>query len=275
MTLVEATRRERAASIAFWLVVIGIAVVTRWRWSQLVAPHTPFVAWDTQVFQQIAELPPGPGLVVSSKPLIVPLIYRAAHNDSLQIIGFQAELSFWSWLILTASTVHAMRRRWVRVVAACVGAAFVLEPVRVGLTGSLMPESVDDSLMALCAAGAIALVRLTGRARIAAAAATGVAMLAWLFTRDTNAFIAVTAAAAALTIWRAWRTRAAALAGLVAVCAANLPVVGGRGPRAAAVPACVASGVHAAQRVPDAQQPRAAGRARNARGRAQGAPAVP
>lgn len=211
---------ERLWSVALWLVIIAIAVVTRWRWSQLIAAHTPFVEWDTKVFRQIAELPPGPGLVVSSKPLIVPLVYRATHNDALQIIGFQAELSFWAWLILTVSTVHALRRRWVRLLAACAGAAFVLEPVRVGLTGSLMPESVNDSLLALCAAGAIALVRLTGRARIAAAGVTGLTVLAWLFTRDTNAFIAVTAAALALTVWRAWRSRAVALAGLVAACAA-------------------------------------------------------
>jgi hypothetical protein len=198
-----------------------IAIATRWRFGQLVDAHTPFVEWDTQVFEQIAELPLSPGLVVSSKPLIVPLVYRAAHNDALRIIGFQAELSFWAWAILTASVTYAVRRRWVRLLAAGIGAAFLLEPMRIGFTGSLMPESVNDSLLALCAAGAIALVRLTGPARRAAAVATGVLTIAWLFTRDTNAFIAMTAAALAMIIWRGWRSRAAwGLSALVAVCAA-------------------------------------------------------
>jgi hypothetical protein len=173
------------------------------------------------VFQQIAELPLGPGLVVSSKPLIVPLVYRMAHNDSLRIIAIQAELSFWAWAILTASVVYAVQRRWVRLLAACVGAAFVLEPMRVGFTGSLMPESVNDSLLALCAGGVIAVVRLAGRARIAAAVATGVVVLAWLFTRDTNAFIAVVAAGLAMAIWRGWRSSAAwAMTALTVACAA-------------------------------------------------------
>lgn len=197
----------RLRQLAFWLAVTAIAVATRWYWSRLVSVHTPFIEWDTQVFRQIAELPLSLHLLTTSKPLVVPLLYRIAHNDANLIIEYQAELSFFTWSVLTASAAWAVRRRWVRLLAVCGGAAFVLAPVRVGFTGSLMPESVNDSLLALCIAGVIASTRMTGRARVLAATATGVIAVAWLFTRDTNAFIAVTAAFVAMIVLRGRASR--------------------------------------------------------------------
>jgi hypothetical protein len=203
----EPAGRERWRRIAFWAAIAVIAVATRWRWSQLIAAQAPFTDWDTQVFQQIADLPFGPGLLIQSKPLIVPLVFRAAHNDPLAILGFQAELSFWAWAALTASVGRTMQRRWVRLLATVAGAAWILAPTRVGFTASLIPESVNDSLLALSVASVLLVVQLRGAARAAAAAATGVIVLGWLLTRDTNVFIATTAVALAMVIWRGWRTR--------------------------------------------------------------------
>jgi hypothetical protein len=210
-----------ARRIAVWLAIAAVVVGTRWRWSQLVDPQTPFVEYDTQAFRQIAELPFGLDLVTAAKPLVVPLVYRAAHNDANAIVGFQAELSFVSWTILAAALALSVRRRWLRAAVIGLGVCLVLEPTRVGLVASLMPESIHDSLLALGLAGGLAVVRLRGAPRIAAAVATGVVAAAWLFTRDTNAFIAIAAAGLAMTIWRGWRSRrACVLAGLAVAASA-------------------------------------------------------
>jgi len=63
--------------------------------------------------------------------------------------------------------------------------------------------------MALSIAGLLAVVRLTGRPRIAAAVATGVLGLAWLYARDVNLVIALTATGLAMVVWRGWTSRTA------------------------------------------------------------------
>jgi hypothetical protein len=208
MQLSALAARPVVRRVAFAIAIAAVAVATRWRWDQLIAAqHTPYVDFDTQIFQQIADQPFSLALVGSSKPLVVPLVYRAAHNDSTAITRFQAELAFVAWAVLTAALALAARRRWVRALAIAIGVCFVLAPPRVGFATSLMPESIGDSLAALLIAAAIGLVRLRGRPRIACAVAAGLLALSWLFARDTNAIILVVATGLAIVIWRGWRTR--------------------------------------------------------------------
>lgn len=120
--------------------------------------------------------------------------------------------------MLTVAIALVARRWWTCAAAIGVGVAFVLAPARVGYTGSLLPESINDSVMALSLAAALAVLRLRGPPRIAAAIATGLVAVAWLLTRDTNAFTVATAAGVAMLVWRGWRSRTAqVLAALVAV----------------------------------------------------------
>jgi len=199
----------RLSKIACWIAIAMVAVVVRWQWDRLIAPQTPMVQSDTRVFQNIAELPFGLDLVSSSKPLVVPLVFRAAHNDSRAITRFQAEVAFVAWGIVTATIVLVLRRRWTRALAIGIGVCFLLEPTRVGFASALMPESLNDSLMALSIAAVLTAFRLRGRARVAASIATGVLVLVWLFTRDTNVFIALAATAMAMVVWHRWRSRLA------------------------------------------------------------------
>lgn len=195
-----------------------IAVAARWRWDLLVTAQTPYIDADTKVFQQIAERPLEPALVFDAKPLIVPLVYRAAGNAPLAIARIQGELAFASWALLGVVLALVVRSRWARAAAIAVGLALLFAPMRVGYTGSLLPESIADSAMALVVAGALGVLRLRGPPRIAAVIATGLAAAAWLLTRDTHAFIAAVAAAAALLVWRGWRSRTGwVLGALVAV----------------------------------------------------------
>src|SRR3954471_19261289 len=145
----------RARGIAIALILAAVVVATRHEWNQLTDAHVPYVDWDTQIYVQIAELPLGVHLLFCPKALFVPLVYRVAHNDLPAIAGFQAELAFVAWMVLTASVALALRRWWARAIAIGIGVAFVLAPPRVGFTASLLPESINDSLMALLVAGAI------------------------------------------------------------------------------------------------------------------------
>ncbi len=203
--------------IALGLAIAVVAVAARWRWDQLVGAQTPYIDADTKVFQQIAERPLGLGLVFDGKPLLVPLVYRAAGNAPAAISRIQAELAFASWAILTAVLAWVVQRRSTRAAAIAVGLAFLFAPTRVGYTGSLLPESINDSAMALALAGALAVLRLRGRARIAAAIATGLVGVAWLLIRDTNAFVVAAAAGVTVAVWRSGRSRTAwALSALIA-----------------------------------------------------------
>ena len=223
MQLRALARHPGVRRIAIGVIVGALALATRWRWDQLTDAQVPHAEWDTQVYREIADHPLGLDLVVYPKALFVPLVYRAAHNDASAVVRFQTSLAFLAWAVFTASLVMALRRRWTRALALGLGVAFVLAPPRVGFTASLLPESIGDSLTALVAAAAIAVIWSRGRARVAAAVGTGVLGLAWLATRDTNVAIAVAATGVAMIVWRGWRHRWAwGVSGLVALAAAGV-----------------------------------------------------
>jgi hypothetical protein len=223
MGLGALARHRSVRGIAIGIVVGIVALCTRCRWDELTDAQVPHAEPDTRIYREIAERPFGWDLAVYNKPLFVPIVYRVAHNDAPALIEFQTDLAFLAWTVFTASLVLALRRRWTRAIAIGLGIVFLLAPTRVGFAGSLLSESIGDSLAALVAAGAIAVVRLRGRARVAAAVGTGVLGLAWLLTRDTNAVIAVTAAGVAMVVWRGWRQRWAWCAsGLVVLAAAGM-----------------------------------------------------
>lgn len=189
-------------------VAVVAAVVAWWLW--IAHGWIPYVDYDTQIFEQVARQPLGVDLLFQAKPLIVPLIYRAADNNHQAIAIIQGALSLVAWTALGVALVSALRRRWVRIAAIVVAVAFVLAPVRMGFTASLMTESIDDSLMALLAAAAICVLQ---RRRFAVPAAVLVGAI-WLFTRDTNAAVAIVAAGVAMLLWRRW-----ALAGVLVAAA--------------------------------------------------------
>jgi hypothetical protein len=222
------------ANVRLRRVMIGVAVVAaivfaRWHWDRLTAPQTAPALFDSQVYREIAARPLGLGQLFYAKPPTVPLLYRATGDDPARIAAVQGELAFAAWTVLTATIALALRRRSARLVAVGVGIAFLCAAPRVGWTGVVLSESLDDTLMALVAACAIGLAIVhrqpVRRARgVALVVATGVLGVAWLFARDTNAIAAVVAIAAAALIWpvrRWWSSRrsAVALAGLTAAAA--------------------------------------------------------
>ncbi|HEV7559336.1 MAG TPA: hypothetical protein VGO00_27865, partial [Kofleriaceae bacterium] len=216
----RARRGDVYVRLVTGLVIGGVVLAARWYWNQLVAAHVPYVDYDTQVFTQIADRPLGGGLLFAPKPLVVPLVYRLAGNDPGRVVGFQDALAFVSWSLVAVILALGRRRLWVRPIAAAIGMAFVFAPTRVGFTASLMPESIDDSLLALTVASALALGCLRGRSRAAAMVAMGLFAAIWMLTRDTNVFIALAAVVVAMIVWRGWRARRVWLAAACVIGAA-------------------------------------------------------
>ena len=199
--------RPLVRRVAIVIAIAALVVMVRCGWDRLTEDHVPYVDYDTQIFTQIAAHPLGFELVYFPKPLVVPLVYRALDSDGAAVAALQTGFAFVAWLLLTASLARSLRRTWLRPLAVAVGIAFLFAPARVGFTASLLSESINDSLAASLMAGIIALVWTTGRARIAVAIVVGLLGLLWVLTRATNIFIALTATAVAMVVWRGWRHR--------------------------------------------------------------------
>jgi hypothetical protein len=205
-------RARRVIAIAALVLLAGLA---RCRFDELTAPQVPRQFPDSTVYLQIAEQPFSFAHLAYPKPLLVPMVYRAVDAEPDAIVGVQRELAFASWTIFAIALIVCLRRWRARVLGAALAFTFLLAPYRVGWTGCVLSESIGDSLMALCAAAAIALVTAAhrlppGRRRSLAcgalAAATGALGGAWMLTRDTNAIIAIGAVVAAMWLWRPrWR----------------------------------------------------------------------
>ena len=199
------------------IAVLGVAVAC----ARLVAAQTPRTMYDTGTYQECAARPLALDALVLAKPPTMPLIVRAAGLEPAAVVHFQEGFAAVAWLALGASGWLVLRRRLVRGIATLVWCGLVLAPARLGFTGVVLSESVDDSLRAL----AIALLLLLGvRTRTAGrrdpvrwviAALLAIVAVAWVFTRDTNAMIALVAVAVALGWWCRSVTQRAARSGVV------------------------------------------------------------
>jgi hypothetical protein len=183
------------------LVAIGIAAIVA-TWIAVIATTTAQVRAfsDSLVYLQIARQPFRLAHVIFPKPVFVPIVYRWLGAELGRIGEFQVGFALVAWATLGCVLVASLRGRWPRIVAGIVVAAFVLAPFRVGFMTVALSESIDDSLLALLFAGAIALS--LGRSRAPIAWAMTALAVAWIFTRDTNAITALVAIAVAAIIWR-------------------------------------------------------------------------
>jgi hypothetical protein len=186
-------------------IAIGVAAIVA-TWVAVIHETTEKVRAfsDSLVYLQIAAQPFRVAHLIFPKPLFLPVVYRGLGGELGRIGDFQMVFSFVAWTVLGATWVACLRGRWPRVIAGVLVAAFVLAPFRVGFMTVALSESIDDSLLALLLAGAIALTFV--RARLAVAWAMAGVAAAWILTRDTNAITALVAIAAAAFAWRLHRT---------------------------------------------------------------------
>ena len=116
--------------------------------------------YDSQAYLEIAARPLGTDRPWDYKPLVVPVIDGAAGGDPRAIQIVQVIVALVAWSLFALALAAALRRIWVRALAVIVACAFLLAAPRIGWTAAVLSESIDDSLLALVIAGALALVAL-------------------------------------------------------------------------------------------------------------------
>ncbi|HEV7556600.1 MAG TPA: hypothetical protein VGO00_14145, partial [Kofleriaceae bacterium] len=189
------------------------------------APQVAHMTFDSEIYLEIADRPLGIDTAWASKPATVPVIYMVTGSDPETIVDVQAEVAFWAWAIAIAVLALALHSWIARGLAIGFGVAFVLAAPRVGWTGMVLSDSLNDSLMALVVACGIGLALVRGKhRRIVTGISIAIAIL-WIFARDTNAVSALVTIIAAALLWRVrtWWTKArwavvlAAVVGVAAV----------------------------------------------------------
>ena len=221
--MLAAAQRWRRPAIA--LAVVAIAVFARWHWDRLTGPQTPRENYDSRMFFEIVQRPLDLQQFYYMKPPFVPLVYRLVGKEPTAIIGAQTQIAFAAWSVLAIAAAGAMRSGWARAMSVAIAVAFLLAAPRVGWTGAVLSESINDSLTVLVMAGVLALtIPQRAHTRTVLAIATGLVSCAWIFTRDTNAISALVATVVAAVVWSArrwWRDArwAVPLAGVIVVAA--------------------------------------------------------
>jgi hypothetical protein len=138
-----------------------------------------------------------PDFWAGARPWTVPLVYKLLpHDDEARAIA-QLVISIACWTALAAAVARCLRPRAYRVVAFAVVLAFSAGFQIIRWDRLVLSESVSISLTALVTAAWLELVR-SPRPRMVVAVLA--ANLLWVFTRDSNAYLALATALPAL-IW--------------------------------------------------------------------------
>jgi hypothetical protein len=159
---------------------------------QLTRKQVPGMWHDSLTFNDIAAQPLSLAHLFYPKPFMAPFVERLVGEPSA-IARFQIGLDFAAWAALALALVLALRTWRARAIGVVACGAFVLAPVRVGFMTIIASEPIDDALRTFALALAVALVAAVHRRalRNALAVAFVVVTAAWLFTRDTNAIVAL------------------------------------------------------------------------------------
>lgn len=193
----------------------------------LFAGTDPARAQDTLSYLEVARLDPfSSAFLGGPRAPTVPLLYKILGSDDARAIA-QLVASVACWLALAAALAIWIERRWVRI--AGFGSILVLSlaPQITHWDSILLTESLSLSLTAALCAAWLWYLRDPGWRRLAVVVAVS---LAWVFTRDTNAYLAAFVAVV-LLISAPFATRRrfplAAAASMVVLCVLSLASAGG------------------------------------------------
>jgi hypothetical protein len=128
-------------------------------------------------------------------PPFVPLVYKLLGDNSSLIVVFQLGLSILSWSILAYAVARSLRTGWWRPFA--VGVVFLLSLTSeiIRWDRIILSESISLSAMVLAIASWIWLLK---RESWGSVAAVGITSVAWALSRDTNAYLLLPVALAAV-----------------------------------------------------------------------------
>ena len=169
-----------------------------------------------------------PAFWAGARPWTVPLVYKLLpHDDEARAVA-QLVMSIACWATLAAAVARCLRPHAYRIVAFAVVLAFSASFQIIRWDRLVLSESVSISLTALVTAAWLELVRAP---RPRAVVAVLAANLFWVFTRDSNAYLALATALPAL-VWLARpgstprRWPAVLAGGLVAISLASVAATG-------------------------------------------------
>ncbi|MBZ0305095.1 MAG: hypothetical protein K8I82_03415, partial [Anaerolineae bacterium] len=147
--------------------------------------------------------------LAGSRPPLVPLVYKLFSQDAEAVVVFQLALYLLAWLLFAGVVVRLLNRFSVQVLALVLLLGIALSTDVLIWQKLVLSESLSNTLLILViAAWLFALHFLQQHHTLNWQLATAIALLvlttAWSFTRDTNAYM-VLSAAAAILLAAAWR----------------------------------------------------------------------
>ena len=178
------------------LVLLAFFAIATCQFARMSRHQEPRVTVDSVVFLNIAEQPLSSDYWFYAKPPLVPIVYRALAGDPATISSFQRWFALASWLLLGTILFVSLSRWRARLLALIAVLAFIWSPVRIGWTGVVLSESINDSLLALIGASCVGLFaiehrlatnRLQSWLRVAVMTLLLATTTAWSVARDTNA----------------------------------------------------------------------------------------
>lgn len=151
--------------------------------------------------------------LAGSRPPLVPLVYKLFSQDAEAVIVFQMVLYRLAWLLFTAVVVRLLNRFSVKVLAVILLLGIALSTDVLIWQKLVLSESLSNTLLILViTAWLFALHFLqqhhTLKWQLVTAGVLLVLTTAWSFTRDTNAYIVLSAAGVILlaAVWKRFAT---------------------------------------------------------------------
>jgi hypothetical protein len=147
------------------------------------ATHAP----DSLSYLEVARLDPFSDAVLAGpRAPTLPLFYKLLGSDELRVAG-QVTLSIVCWLALAAALAALISNRRVRAIGFGAILLFSLAPQITHWDSILLAESLSVSFTAAVVAASLWLVQTPAWRRLGLLAGV---TLVWVFTRDTNAYLA-------------------------------------------------------------------------------------
>lgn len=127
----------------------------------------------------------------ANRPIVVPMLYKAAQNYGLHIVRFQYTLSILAWTFLAIVITTILNNRFLSVIAFALILAFSLSLEVYFWNSMLLSESISHSLMILLLGLLIWLGfgNLSSRTQHWVVMLTLILSIMWGFTRDANTYL--------------------------------------------------------------------------------------
>jgi hypothetical protein len=188
-------RALRAPEWWAYVLLLAAYAAVRWNWFA----HLPAVTYrDSESYFEVADQPLlSLDFWAGARAWTVPLVYKVLPNTEQALTIGQLVVSLVCWAVLAAVVARCLHPGAWRVVAFAAVLAFSTSFAIIRWDRLILSESVSISLTALVVAAWLELVRAPRRGAVIGVVA---ASLLWVFSRDTNGFLALLTALPVL-VW--------------------------------------------------------------------------